>query len=418
MRIQDLLATELVPREGKEESSGDEEPGDPATERDDPRAGDPAASEDDEELREDDMPQETSPQDGVPQEDVPDDGQNPAEEPPPRTEPEPTESAPATEAQRSGHALKARALAALLASAAFAGCGASDSEDALNETASKLGEIRSGQLDMKLVVSPSTARSDIGFELEGPFSLADKGELPTTDLRYRQIAGDKRGDVQFVSTKNGAWVKVKGQAYELPPDRVAGLVGDGGDGGGPLAELDLASWARDPELDDGPAVAGDETERVRSEVDVVKALNDLLGTLGDLGAGEAAGLGPLEAEDARQFEDAIRSSRLEVLTGKEDRLLRRMALHLDIGVKARELAGGLGRLSGADVTLELKIADPNGTVRVREPKDALPYTSLPQGSLLRLHRRAARVDQDLRVRVGCAQEPRTPVPRRPARQCR
>ncbi len=270
-------------------------------------------------------------------------------------------------------------LAALAACAALAGCGESDAESALDETASKLGEIRSGQLDMKVVVSPSTAGSDIGFELEGPFSLPGEGDLPTTDLRYTQIAGENRGDVQFISTEDGAWVEVEGQAYELPADRVEALTGDGGSGGGPLTELDVASWARDAELDEGPPVAGDQTDSVRSEVDVVKALNDLLGTLEDLGAGEAAGIGPLEGDDAEQLEEAVRSSRLEMLIGTDDRLLRRLVLNLDIGVEARELAGGLGRLRGAEVTLELTIADPNGTVEVEAPEDALPYTSLPSG---------------------------------------
>ena len=276
--------------------------------------------------------------------------------------------------------MRARGLALLAtACAALGGCGSSDAENALDDTASKLGELRSGELSMRLVVSPNAAGSDIGFELEGPFSLPEEGELPTTDLSYSQIAGENRGDVRFLSTADGAWVEVDGQAYELPPERVEALTGDGGDGGGPLAELDVASWARGAELTDGPTVDGDETERVRSEVDVVKALNDLIGSIGDLGAGEAAGLEPLEGEDADQLEEAVRSSRLEVVTGKEDRLLRRLALNLDIGVEARELAGGLGQLSGAEVTLELTIADPNGRVEVEEPEDPLPYRSLPSG---------------------------------------
>lgn len=275
--------------------------------------------------------------------------------------------------------MRVAAPAVLAVFATLAGCGASEAETALDETASKLGEIRSGQLEMKLAVSPNTPGADIGFELGGPFSLPGEGELPTADLRYTQIAGENRGDIQFISTGDGAWVEVEGQAYELPADRVEALTGDGGSGGGPLADLDVASWARDAELGEGPSIAGEATESVRSEVDVVTALNDLIASLGDLGAGEAAGIGPLEGEDAEQLEKAVRSSRLEVLTGKDDRLLRRLVLELDLGVEARELAGGLGRLSGAEVTLELTIADPNRPVEVEAPADPLPYTSLPQG---------------------------------------
>ncbi len=275
--------------------------------------------------------------------------------------------------------MRAGAVAALVICAALVGCGKSDAEKALDETASRLGDIRSGQLDMKVVVSPNTPGSDIGFELEGPFALPGEGELPTTDLRYTQIAGENRGDVQFISTKDGAWVEVEGQAYELPADRVEALTGDGGSGGGPLAELELASWARDAELREGPSIAGDETDEVHSEIEVVEALNALLGTLEDLGAGEAAKVGPLGGDDADLLEKAVRSSRLEVLIGTDDQLLRRLTLELDIGVEARELAGGLGELSGAEVTLELTIVDPNGAVEVDAPEDPLPYTSLPPG---------------------------------------
>lgn len=120
----------------------------------------------------------------------------------------------------------------LAAGAALSGCGGG-ADGAIEETADKLGELRSGQLSVKLLVSPSVEGADIGFELEGPFELSRRdGELPLTKLRYTQIAGEQKGDVEFVSTADGAWVDVEGQAYELPPDRVQGLRGAGPGGRG------------------------------------------------------------------------------------------------------------------------------------------------------------------------------------------
>lgn len=262
-----------------------------------------------------------------------------------------------------------------------AGCG-NGAGDALDETAAKLGEIRSGRISMTLEVTPSTPDSQVGFELEGPFSLPDRaGELPEAALRYSQIAGARRGDVEFISSRKQAWVEVEGQAYELPPDRVEGLAAGGAGGASPLAGLDVASWTRDAELEDGEPVAGDETERVRAEVDVVRALNDALSVAGRLGGdGQVAGLHPLQGADAEQLERAVSSSSLEVLTGKDDRLLRRLTLDLDIGLSApRELAGGLGVLRGAKVALDLRIEGPNAPVEVEAPEDALPYSELPTG---------------------------------------
>lgn len=122
-------------------------------------------------------------------------------------------------------------------------------------------------------------------------------------------------------------------------------------------------------------------ERITADVDVVKALNDAIDALGELGGGDAVGaLKPLEGEEAETLEKAVRSAPFELVTGKDDRLLRRLKLTLDIGTDApRELAGGLGNLSGAKVQFDLRIDEPNKPVEVQEPEGALPYESLPQG---------------------------------------
>jgi hypothetical protein len=78
-------------------------------------------------------------------------------------------------------------------------------------------------------------------------------------------------------------------------------------------------------------------------------------------------------------EEAVRSSPIELVFGKQDRLLRRLYVTLDFAIEPRELRGGLGRLSGAKVTFDLRISDPNGEVEIEEPAGALPYEQLPAG---------------------------------------
>lgn len=69
----------------------------------------------------------------------------------------------------------------------------------------------------------------------------------------------------------------------------------------------------------------------------------------------------------------------EVHTGKDDRLLRRPELEVDFGPDVpRELRGALGSLVGAKVLFELGVDDPNGTVTVAEPANALPASERPQ----------------------------------------
>jgi hypothetical protein len=274
------------------------------------------------------------------------------------------------------------AAAAVVLGLALAGCGSSEAQDALGEATGKLGEIESGVLRLKVAAEPSTmGDSAIGFELDGPFALAGAGgELPRAEMAYTQIAGPNRAEVGFISSGEAAWVEVEGQAYELPPEQVERLRAGDGEGGGPLAELDVASWTRDAKLSEGSRVDGQATERVRGSVDVAEAINDLARVLEQTGGGEAVqGLTELEDEDAEQVGEAVRSAPIEIVFGKQDRLLRRLRVTLDFAIEPRELRGGLGRLSGAKVTLDLHISEPNGEVRIEEPVDALPYDQLPAG---------------------------------------
>lgn len=277
--------------------------------------------------------------------------------------------------------MKGAAPAAIALVALLIGCGGSEAGNALEETTSKLGEIKSGDLSLRVEIAPDTADSAIGFELDGPFALAARaGELPRADVRYTQIAGPNRGEVRFISSGREAWVEVEGQAYELGPEQTQALAAGEGEGGGPLAELDIASWTEDAELSNGPSVDGEATERVRGTIDVAAAINDLVAVLQETGgSGAVEGLSPLESEDAEEVNSAVRSSSLDMTMGQDDRLLRRLRVAIDLGVEPRDLLGGLGRLSGAKVTLDLRIADPNGEVRIEEPPGALPYEQLPQG---------------------------------------
>lgn len=277
--------------------------------------------------------------------------------------------------------IRRAATALALALLVLTGCGNSEAQDALNETAAELGGLRSGDLSLTVSVEPDTEDSAIGFRLDGPVALADRsGELPRAQLLYTQIAGPNRGDVTFISSGEAAWVEVEGQPYELPPEQLERLAAGGGEGGGPLAELDVASWTDDAELTDGPRAGGQPTEKVRGEVDVAAALDDIVAVLEEAGGSSAIeGLGPLEDDDAEALDEAVRSSSLALTTGRDDRLLRRLRIAVEFGVEPRELAGGLGRLSGARLTLDLRISEPNGPVEIEEPASALPYEQLPSG---------------------------------------
>lgn len=253
-------------------------------------------------------------------------------------------------------------LVALCAALALAGCGGDDesAEDVLAETATKLGEIRSGTLDFGLLVTPRRG-NEFGFELRGPFSFGKGGSLPVMEVEYAQIANGRRGEVTLISTGETAYARVGDDVTKLTEEQtaelraaVAELEQDGG-----LAQLPVDRWIRDAEL------SGDgETERVEGELDIVETVNGLL----DLARGFGRDMPRIEGGAADQLRSSTRSTAFELETGKDDRLLRLLRMEADFGVAVpEELRAALGELVGAGVSFHLGIRNPNEPVTVQDP---------------------------------------------------
>ena len=264
-----------------------------------------------------------------------------------------------------------RVLAALLAALALAGCGGgSSAENVLSETAANLEKIRSADLRFRLVVE--SGGKEAGFELVGPFALARDGALPVAELAYTQIAGSERATATFISTGRQAFVRLGDATYVLPEEQVRELRGGGleaGDGG--LAELEIGDWLVGPKLSDGGEVGGAESDRIRAQLDAVAAGNDLLSLARSLGAGVPS---DLAGKSADQLRGAVRSAEIDVFTGKEDRLLRRLVIDADLAADVpAELRSALGDLASAHFRLELELGSPNREVSVEPPSGAKPW---------------------------------------------
>jgi hypothetical protein len=272
-----------------------------------------------------------------------------------------------------------KAHAVLLAALALTagGCGGDDPGDVLSETASNLADVKSGDLDLQMLISAQgVADADLGFELAGPFSLAEPGSLPTTAVDYTQIAGAERAEVRLIATGEEAWVELDGTAYELPPDEAEGLRRQGrelkSDGG--LGDLKVEEWVKDPKLSDGE----DGADRIEGDLDVSRALPDLLQLSGGLAA-EGAKLPEIGDQQAEELERAVEEARLVVETGEDDRLLRRLTIDISFKLDTPADAGELGSLEGATITFDLALDKVNEPVEVQPPADPQPASALPSG---------------------------------------
>jgi len=191
----------------------------------------------------------------------------------------------------------------------------------------------------------------VGFALAGPFALPRAGGMPRARLTYTQIAGERRASATVTSTGRQAFVTVQGRTRRLPAVQARRLRIRAG---GAAERLRIGSWVREPRLADGPALDGADTQRLTARLDVRQAARDLRRVAGALGPGEGGALGA----SGDELERAVRSSAVELLTGKEDRLLRR--LRIGIGLR---LPGG----REARVRFVMTVRRANQPVRITAP---------------------------------------------------
>jgi hypothetical protein len=261
-----------------------------------------------------------------------------------------------------------RRVAAGLVAVAFvvAACGGSGTaaRRELRETAQRLDHIRSGTLTLRLVVTGTTgAKSRIGFELRGPFELR-RNALPLAHIVYTQYAGARQASATFVSNGAQAYALVSGKRVALPASATAQIQsaasGLGVGGGG----LRIDSWLEDPSVSDGGTVGGTSTDHISAKLDVVNAANGLLALVRSLGHAAPT----ITGASADQLRKAVKSSSIDVWTGKQDKLLRRLELKAQLGFDVpQELRRALGNVVGANVAFELAIANPNEAVHITGP---------------------------------------------------
>jgi hypothetical protein len=260
-----------------------------------------------------------------------------------------------------------------------AGCGGKgDASQVMSDAAGNLGKLRSGNLTLRLVVSPREGtKGRIGFELRGPFALRSGG-LPVAKIVYTQIAGAHLGTATFISTGTKAYAEVNGKAYELPASSTNALREAAGGSGSSntLAELRIDNWVKDPVVTDGGEVGGTATNRVSGDLDVVAAANGLLDLLRQLGRDAPR----IAGDQAKQLENAVKSSSFKLWAGRDDHLLRRLLLKADLGLGVPpSLRRALGSVVGAKVDFELAVSNPNKAVSVAPPTNPLPSSQLPGG---------------------------------------
>jgi hypothetical protein len=285
-------------------------------------------------------------------------------------------------------------LVAVLVMAAGA-CGGTDQEatsstsvdQLLRQTFSGGKQIESGRLNLDLRL---TARGPgagalggpVVAKLSGPFASQGAGRLPRFALDGELRAGGQRLEAGVTSTGDAGFVTFQGTDYEVS-DLIfrqfqAGYEEAqkrGGDKGQSFASLGLdpRRWLKDARNAGESKVGDTETIRITGGVDVAALLDDVDTALGKAGALGLQGADRLPDRltpgQRRQVEQAVEDVRVEIHTGKDDRILRRMKVRLEV---ADEDAG-----SGS-LDLDLSLTDVNEEQEIVAPSDPKPFADLAQ----------------------------------------
>jgi hypothetical protein len=286
---------------------------------------------------------------------------------------------------------RARALVALLALAALAlvlaACGGGDSggsssggggdaETLLRQTFTGTHDIRSGKADVNLRVDVSgdpSIRGPIEVRIAGPFQSAGKDELPQFDLALDASTQGQGFRAGLTSTSDELFVNFGGTSYKAP----AQLLGRLKDILGQLRQmshgLDPLSSLEDPTVEGTETIDGVTTDHISSPVDVSALLDDVDMLLARVRAQGGLPTGQqlpsrIPESDRQQIEDAVKSASVDIWSGRDDHMLRKLTLTLAVDIPRES--------TSLDIVLSIELTDLNEPQSIQAPATSRPLQEL------------------------------------------
>jgi hypothetical protein len=285
-------------------------------------------------------------------------------------------------------------------------CGGDDSDDVdqiLSETFGEGKDVKSGRLALAFRLDAQglqNLRGPVALRLNGPFASQGRNQLPRFDFQVALDAGGQTLTAGAVSTGEKGFVRFQDQAYALSDqlyqqfrkgyaDQAKCSQEQGGEGVS-FSSLGIrpGQWLRDAKTAGSEKVGGVETTHITAGVDVPKLLEDVNRILGrtegnveDPCAKEQKGQPQrrtgrqLSEQDRKAIADAVKDARVDVWTGEDDRVMRRInvAIRFDVPEDQRERVRGLR--SGA-LRFDMTIGGLNEKQDIKTPTGARPLDDL------------------------------------------
>jgi outer membrane murein-binding lipoprotein Lpp len=284
--------------------------------------------------------------------------------------------------------------AAILAMGLVAGCGddgggkeagsSTDVDQLLKDTFSGSKDVKSGKFDLALDVKSGGETGSVAIKVAGPFESQGTGKLPKLDIDASFEGGGQSIKAGVTSTGDRGFVSFSGTDYEVSGPIWKQFKASFEEAGSQGDDQSLATLGIDPRKwlvnakNAGEAKVGDtDTVKITGDVDVPKLLDDVSTALEKLrtigGAGAESLPEQLTAEQKQQAVDAIKDLSVEIYTGADDKILRRMLISMKIDAPA----GTAGAAAvAADVKLDLQLLDLNEDQEIEAPSEAKPFEEL------------------------------------------
>jgi hypothetical protein len=278
---------------------------------------------------------------------------------------------------------------------AVAACGGGDKASSdtdvdklLADTFKGNKKVESGKLDLSLRVDAKNAEGvngPITLKVSGPFQTEGKQKLPKFKIDFAFEGAGQSIKAGLTSTGTKGFVNFQGSDYAVS-DQVfkqfkagyeqAQKQGNKQNQSLSSLGLDPRRWLTNPKNEGEAKVGDDDTIKITGGVDVEKLLDDVnqaLRKTRELGVQGAQGL-PSQLTDAqkKQVADAVKNPRVEIYTGKDDTILRRMVVAMGV-VTPKSSSSSSG---SADFKLDLAISDLNEDQEISEPANAKPFDEL------------------------------------------
>jgi hypothetical protein len=220
----------------------------------------------------------------------------------------------------------------------------------------------------------------ITLRASGPFAAPAADGLPRFDVAIAASIGGRDLRAGAISTGRAVFLRLDGRDYAIDDAVLATLRGSLGAGpahGGAFATLGLdpRAWIKDPRTKGHASLGGVDTIRIAGGIDVRRLLGDLAPLLDGYAAKAGAG-GLLTPKLREQVAAAVRSARVDVWIGAQDKILRQLAVVVDFAFDKGTQPPITG-LDGGRIDLRLRLDDVDATtVKVVAPKHVRPLSEL------------------------------------------